>query len=48
MPFMDLTPITTPTDTNTVGEEHPEDSESIDWNVAERYINNLGDKDNDE
>lgn len=52
MPFMDLTPVQSPIDENTVGEKHPDHIESdhgLDWNIAERYINDLGDtEDSDE
>jgi hypothetical protein len=41
MPFMDLTPVKTPVDDNTV----VENTETLDWNVAEQYINNLSDRD---
>ena len=38
-PFVDFTPITTPSDEDTV----VVDQETIDWDVAEDYIKNLGD-----
>lgn len=47
MPFMDLTPVQSPSVEKHPVEEHPND-DSLDWNAAERYINNLSDLDDDE
>jgi len=44
MPFMDLTPVKDSVEENTT----VSNTESLDWNVAEQYINNLSDKDSDE
>tara|TARA_B100001094_G_scaffold329430_1_gene392165 strand:- start:441 stop:644 length:204 start_codon:yes stop_codon:yes gene_type:complete len=43
-PFLDFTPITAPTDDE---DTVVVDTESIDWNVAEDYIKNLGDPDDE-
>ena len=41
---MDLTPVKDSVEENTT----VSNTESLDWNVAEQYINNLSDKDSDE
>ena len=43
-PFVDFTPITIPSDEDTV----VVDQESIDWDIAEDYIKNLGGDQDDE